>query len=251
MLGDFFSTSSAPGNCPKHDGVFFDDWNTDGQPDNMSKKDISRARKSIVEYFRNRFGEDFLIFGNVNIARDETTAALINGVYLEFYKDGKDRLYNSQELKELERTLIYYNKNLRHPKIIAIDGWRKTKSLTFEDMNSPENRRMAKLLTAMSVVVPDNGYIMYGDNNDDTHTSDHYHLFYDFYNFNVGKPVGERTEIGNGAGYKEHDDGFIAYNITSRKQSFKRSNGETVEIEAKSGLFCKNAESSLDCLSYD
>ena len=32
---------------------------------------------------------------------------------------------------------------------------------------------MAKLLTAMSVVVPTNGYILYGDNNTDTSDGDH------------------------------------------------------------------------------
>ena len=53
--------------------------------------------------------------------------------------------------------------------------------LSDEDRNSSENRKMAKLLTAMSVVVPDNGYILYGDNNRDDDHTDHYHLYYDFY----------------------------------------------------------------------
>ena len=32
---------------------------------------------------------------------------------------------------------------------------------------------MAKLLTAMSVVIPTNGYILYGDNNNDTPDGDY------------------------------------------------------------------------------
>jgi hypothetical protein len=252
MLADYFAADSASRFCPKLDGVIFDDWNTQYQPSGMSANDISAARRSIAKYFRSRFGEDFLIFGNVNTLRDKATVDQLNGVYIEFAKNGGEkRLYNSQELKELERTLTYYNENLRRPRIIAIDGWRKTLSMTLDDMNSTENRRMAKLLTAMSVVIPDNGYIMYGDNNSDDGSSDHFHLFYDFYNFDIGKPVGGRIEIRNGAGYKEHQEGFIAYNISNGKQTFTRSNGETIEIEAKSGLFCKNAGPSSDCLSYD
>ena len=89
----------------------------------------------------------------------------------------------------------YYNKYLAKPKIITLNGWRKTVDLSDEDRNSSENRKMAKLLTAMSVVVPDNGYILYGDNNRDDDHTDHYHLYYDFYSFDIGRPTGPRVKV--------------------------------------------------------
>ena len=53
---------------------------------------------------------------------------------------------------------------------------------------------MAKLLTAMSVVVPTNGYILYGDNNTDTLMEITDHVFYDFYSFDIGKPTSGTTK---------------------------------------------------------
>ena len=90
----------------------------------------------------------------------------------------------------MENLIVYYEKNLQFPKLIALEGWRKTTANTAEDRNSPENRKMAKLLTAMSVVIPTNGYILYADNNNDTPDGDHEHTYYDFYSFDIGKPTG-------------------------------------------------------------
>ena len=111
---------------------------------------------------------------------------------------------------------------------------------------------MAKLLTAMSVVVPTNGYILYGDNNPDTPDGDHGHDYYDFYSFDIGKPTGPRVKVSNGVSYKQHQEGFIAYNITSRAKSFEiNGSNRTVSIEAKSGLFCKETGDAFDCLAVD
>ena len=108
---------------------------------------------------------------------------------------------------------------------------------------------MAKLLTAMSVVIPTNGYILYADNNNDTPDGDHAHLFYDFYNFDIGKPTSGYKKVKPGVGYKEHHKGFIAYNITGSSKKFKRKNGQEHTIEAKSGLFCKDVGAKTECLS--
>ena len=108
---------------------------------------------------------------------------------------------------------------------------------------------MAKLLTAMSVVIPTNGYILYCDNNNDTPDGDHAHLFYDFYSFDIGKPTSGYNKVKSGVGYKEHDRGFIAYNITGSSKKFKRKNGQEHTIEAKSGLFCKDVGAKTECLS--
>jgi hypothetical protein len=238
----------------KNDGIMLDWWHDD-HPSGYRQSKIAEVRSSLVKSIRKEIGADKIILGNVNWRMDESTVQDINGVFLELNKKESNRVYNKRELIKIEQILEYYNKKLAYPKIIALEGWRKTTSKTtssdVSERNSSENRQMAKLLTAMSVVVPDNGYILYGDNNQDTVSSDHGHIYYDFYSFDIGHPTSSFIKIKSGLGYKEHQEGFIAYNITNQKQSFTRSNGESVEIEAKSGLFCKNAGTSLDCLSYD
>ena len=211
------------------------------------------ARSAIAKKLRAKIGPEKIILGNVNWRKDTATVPYINGVFLELYKkpskSTSNRLYNSQELQNMESLLNYYEEKLQAPKLIALEGWRKTKSVSNEDRNTPENRKMAKLLTAMSVVIPTNGYILYADNNNDTPDGDHAHLFYDFYSFDIGKPTSGYNKIKSGVGYKEHDRGFIAYNITGSSKKFKRKNGQEHTIEAKSGLFCKDVGTKTECLS--
>ena len=233
------------------DGVFFDFWHNK-HPIHFNETVVRNARKDIAKEFRNQFGDQFIIAGNVNWEKDVDTISYLNGVFLELFKDDGYRVYNSSELRKIENLLEYYEKNLQHPKLIALEGWRATASLNDKDRNTPENRKMAKLLTAMSVVLPTNGYILYADNNQDTPNYDHAHLNYDFYSFDIGKPTGPRVKVSNGVSYKQHQEGFIAYNITSRAKSFEiNGSNRTVSIEPKSGLFCKETGDAFDCLTVD
>jgi hypothetical protein len=238
----------------KTDGIMLDWWHDHHQSSSgYSKHQVKMARTAIAKKLRAKIGPEKIILGNVNWRKDTATVPYINGVFLELYKrpsnSSSNRLYNSQELQKMEGLLNYYEEKLQAPKLIALEGWRKTKNVTDEDRNTPENRKMAKLLTAMSVVIPTNGYILYGDNNNDTPVGDHAHLFYDFYSFDIGKPTSGYNKVKSGVGYKEHDRGFIAYNITGSSKKFKRKNGEEHTIEAKSGLFCKDVGAKTECLS--
>ncbi len=246
------------------DGVMLDWWHDNQQfSSGYSERQVKVARVSIATKLRDRFGSDKIILGNVNWGKDKATAHFLNGVFLELYKEpynsSANRLYNSNELTKIEKLLEFYEANLAAPKLIALEGWRKTaksfKKVGYnyrDDRNSPQNRKMAKLLTAMSVVVPTNGYILYGDNNPDTPNGDHGHNYYDFYSFDIGKPTGPRVKVSNGISYKQHQEGFIAYNITSRAKSFEiKGSNRTVSIEPKSGLFCKERDEALDCLTVD
>ena len=151
----------------------------------------------------------------------------------------------------MEQLIIYYEKNLQYPKLIALEGWRKTTANTVQDRNSSENRKMAKLLTAMSVVIPTNGYILYADNNNDTPNGDHNHNYYDFYSFDIGEPVGDYEKLANGVGIKKHQKGFIAYNRNSRPHILNLDSDVNLVIEGTSGLFCKKKSSGYDCLPSD
>ena len=232
------------------DGVIFDWWHDNLRPHNgYSKPQVRKARIAIAKQLRKKLGPDKIIMGNVNWSKDKATVPYINGVFLELSKKESKRTYRTSELKKIESSLNYYEKNLQPPKLVALQGWRKTKAMTDKDRNTPENRKMAKLLTAMSVVINTNGYILYDDNNQDS--GNNFHILYDFYKFDIGKPTSGYTKVKAGVGYKEHKQGFIAYNITNKSQKITRANGQKHQVKAKSGLFCKDAGSKVECLSVD
>jgi hypothetical protein len=232
------------------DGIMLDWWHNSHQSSSgYSKHQVRMARTAIAKKLRSKIGPDKIILGNVNWGKDTATVPYINGVYLELWKKQRNMLYGSQQLQKIESLLNYYEEKLQTPKLIALEGWRRTRRLDDKDRNTPENRKMAKLLTAMSVVIPSNGYILYGDNNLDTPVGDHDHVFYDFYSFDIGKPTSGYNKVKSGVGYKEHDRGFIAYNISGSSKKFKRKNGQEHTIEAKSGLFCKDVGAKTECLS--
>ena len=232
------------------DGIMFDWWHDDINIYNgYSKNQVRKARIEIAKKLRKKLGPDKIIMGNVNWRKDKDTVDYINGVFLELNKKESKRTYRISELKKIEGSLNYYEKNLQPPKLVALQGWRKTKAMTDKDRNTPENRKMAKLLTAMSVVINTNGYILYDDNNQDPGNNSH--ILYDFYSFDIGKPTSGYTKVKPGVGYKEHKQGFIAYNITNKSQKITRANGQKHQVEAKSGLFCKDVGSKVECLSVD
>ena len=244
----------------KSDGVMLDWWHDYHESSSgYSKSQVRTSRRLIAQKLRNRLGPNKIILTNPNWQKDKSTVKYINGVFLELFKSSTNRVYNSRELVEIEKILEFYESNLAAPKLIALNGWRKTaksfKEVGYnyrDDRNSPQNRKMAKLLAAMSVVVPTNGYILYGDNNPDTPNGDHGHNYYDFYSFDIGKPTRPRLKVSNGVSYKQHQKGFVAYNITSRTKKFElKDSGRTVSVEPKSGLFCKESGDDFDCLTVD
>ena len=91
----------------------------------------------------------------------------------------------------------------------------------------------------MAMVIPENGYIMYGDNNWDFTTSEHMHTYYDFYNTDLGKATSHGMEITEGLGYKKYEKGLIAYNRTKFKYIIKFKDGKKVEIGPLEGVFVK------------
>ena len=144
----------------------------------------------------------------------------------------------------IESLLEYYQKNLKYPKLIALEGWRKGNS---DKHKNGFNLRIAKILTAMSVVIPENGYITFSDNH--KKDADTTHSFYGFYNFDIGKPVDKGQKLKSGIGVKKHENGFIAYNITGNNFNLD-INGKNVSVPQYSGLFCKGT-TNLKCLSVD
>jgi len=253
----------------RFDGVIFDWWHNDHP--GASKVKVKKARRKIAEAIRNKMGEEFIILGNVNWHGNGDTHDLINGVYMELAKSKKtSSAYSCKEIAKIEKLIKFHDQNLSEPRIIAVEPWRITKKvskelqkkLTIEHMgverdipkskqkwwakfwkmryrSSPENIQFAKLFTAMAMVIPENGYILYGDNNPDNLGGDHYHTYYDFYNTDLGKATSHGMEITEGLGYKKYEKGLIAYNRTKFKYIIKFKDGKKVVIGPLEGVFVK------------
>lgn len=232
------------------DGIMLDWWH-DQHPSGYDALQVRAARIAIATHLRQALGPDAIILGNVNWEKETATVSQLNGVFLELHKNPPGRLYTAAELATIESRLSYYDAALRAPGLIALEGWRATRDLSNADRNSAPNRRMAKLLTAMSIVIPRNGYILYADNNPDSPNGDHDHDYYNFYDFDAGHPTSGRITVRPGVGYKEHEHGFVAYNITDTPQTFTRKSGRKVTIAPQSGLFCHDQGERMDCLRED
>ena len=222
---------------------YFKPW----PPSKKKQKKVQEGRLKIAKAIREKMGDDFIILGNVNYEKDKSIHAYMNGVFLEFHK--KTKRYPCKKISEMEEVIKFHDQHLSEPRIIAVNPWRVTKKfsgskwdkfpLIEKDRSSPENIQFAKLFTAMAMVIPENGYIMYGDNNWDFTTSEHMHTYYDFYNTDLGKATSHGMEITEGLGYKKYEKGLIAYNRTKFKYIIKFKDGKKVEIGPLEGVFVK------------
>ena len=209
-------------------------------------------------------GKDFIILGNINWEKQKDTHEFLNGVFLELHKKTRSG-YTCKQIKDIAKIIEFHDKNLSYPRLVAVNAWKiaknpskeKEKELTKKifgkdvdikkfDKNywiknyrsSPENIRFAKLFTAMAMVIPENGYILYGDNNRDNPEHDHYHEIYDFHEIDLGKPTSLKTEIVDGLAFKLHEKGVIAYNLTKNNYLIKFDKKEVL-VKSFEGVFEK------------
>ena len=237
-----------------HDGFAFDWWHDylERFQKGVSQTQIKRIRLNIASELRKKLGPNKLIIGNTNYKDDISTHKYINGIYMEVSSKGSH--YNNSEISKIEKLMHRHNKHLQEPKILLLKVDKIYKQNQPIGWNDPENRKAAKLFSAMSVVISDNGYFLYemGGKEMKKKYPDKPRSIsfpYDFYSFDIGKPTSGYNKVKSGVGYKEHDKGFIAYNITGSSKKFKRKNGQEHTIEAKSGLFCKDVGAKTECLS--
>jgi len=238
------------------EGIMLDWWRDEGgvlRSTGLSIEQVQKARTRIAKALRNKLKKDAIILGNVGWDFNTTTTEYINGVFLELYKVPGQKEYTYSEIKKMENLLKFYDENLQEPRIIAMAPWRVSE-LNAPDAISPSssvNIKYAKLFAAMSVVIPKNGYILYSDNNWDSTDQDYGNVYYDFYGFDVGKPTSGFIKSEEGVGYKEHEHGFVAYNINKSDAQIKRKSGQLIMVPAKSGLFCRDQSDKVECLSVN
>ena len=126
------------------------------------------------------------------------------------------------------------------PKIIAFEPWKITTGDYIADRYTATNYKHAKLFAAMACVIPENGYFLYADNNDDWDGGDHQHAYYDFYHTDLGTPVSGMIEISKGVAYRKYEHGIISYNRTATEIDVALARGKRLRIGALEGVFVKD-----------
>ena len=223
--------------CGLFDGIFFDWWNEDravltnhqvGWTELLpgGNEAEQRARDSILQRIRAAVTPDFLIIGNGNRRKFPRTAPYINGTFMETLRDYDDG-YTHGGLAEIESTLFWAEENLREPQINCLEGW----GVSTESPDSPRNRRWMRVFTTMSLTHSD-GYVLYniGD--------EHHHYWYDFWDADLGKPIGAKAELyqnAPGLFIREFTNGWAVYNRSGNVQEISLAENVTGVASGQTG----------------
>ena len=202
--------------CGLYDGIFIDWW-SENYPSlvNPQTGEIYRtlevelrARKSILQRIRDGVGNDFLIMVNPNRRKTPHAAPYINGFFMETLRDYEGG-YTHEGLMQIESTVLWAEKHLQEPQIICLEGW----GVPAQSPDSTTNRRWMRVFTTMSLTHSD-GYVVY-NTGVGTPGHDHDHYWYDFWEANLGRPVGpkaQRYQNIEALFIREFTNGWAVYN---------------------------------------
>jgi hypothetical protein len=216
------------------DGIFLDWWKEAyATSDNilepgwnpvLSHETEVNARINILKKIRAKVGDDFLILVNSNYDTIPLSAPYVNGVFMECYKD-YDKDYTIKQIKTIENSLSWLEKNLKEPRINCLEGWRVVNNYNNDpatritERNSEENKQCMRMITTLSLTHSD-GYVLFGDPNQ-LPCNDHLHNWYDFWDAKIGNPVsGKAISYNNikGLFIREFDNGWVVYNNSGSSQ---------------------------------
>ena len=205
--------------CGLVDGIMFDHWN-EGQRlgDHHTRQEEHEARTTILKRIRDAVDDDFLILVNTNWGKIPKWSQYINGAFMELdigIIDGYDNWsgYTVDELIIFEDVLIWSEQNMRYPQINCLEGW----GIATEAPDSENNLRWMRLFTTMSLTHSD-GYVIY------TEGRSHSAYWYDFWNADLGQPIGEKLQTYNGIDglfIREFAHGWAVYNRSGQSQNIR------------------------------
>ena len=219
--------------CGVYDGIMFDRWLEDlvllttihgdqylqyeGTPEfHKALEEERQARVSILKQIREAVPDDFLIICNNNWNWSHLAAPYINGGMIEtFHQDG----YTNSKIADIEESLLWYEENVREPKINVLRG----EGLETEPPDSPDNRRWMRLFTTMSLTCSD-GYALYtiGGYTADGHKQYQNHIWYDFWDANLGQPISPTAQLYQGIPslyIRKFTNGWAVYNRSGQAQT--------------------------------
>lgn len=207
-----------------YDGVMFD-WS---------------GHEDIVKKTRSAIGKDALIIVNIHDDIDDGKkfAPYINGSFMELNpmdeksldpmgELGGDRHRNARNWDNIKTALTWFENNFQEPVINCLEVWGHRDDLS----------RM-RATTTLALTHSD-GYALYADPNP-LKTPDHLHDWYDFWDLDLGKPIGPMETRDDGAYQRPFTNGIVIYNhdkngpitVSFQENRLRASNG----IIAKSFL---------------
>ena len=239
-IDHFVQRAVAIANCGVHDGIFMDWWTEEPEFDawladtyHSSKVD---ALVELAKRIRESVGDDFLIIVNTNTRKIPRSAPYVNGAFMEAI--GTVNGYPLQRLMEIEDSLLWYENNLRYPQVNCLEGW----GIPKEPLGSPRNQQQARAVITLGLT-HSNAYISYvpgivspnhehqyeiWEGHSDEHEAGVFHghthqkYWYDMYDIDLGKPVGEKArtyENIDGLFIREFTNGWAVYNRSGQEQT--------------------------------
>ena len=210
--------------CGLYDGLFIDWWHEDVAVladglENWSEGYIGfdaeqKARDNILERIRSKVRSNFLILVNANRSIIPRTAPHINGSFMETLTPSHEFKHHGDEgvesaLRQIEHSLLWLESNLREPRINSLEGW----GFPNEPLDSPQNLRWMRAITTLGLT-HSNGYVLFNNGIPGGNTG-HDHYWYDFWDADLGRPVGEKGQLyqeTDGLYIREFTNGWAVYN---------------------------------------
>ena len=218
--------------CGYFSGVYFDTWapyhiGVYEKHFNIDAEVVIAAYINILKGIRARVRDDFLILVNRNRNISPRYAEWINGSRMETgvsYPGG----YTYERLIEAEDALLWNEKHLREPRINILEA----DGVVNQPPDGPDNLRWMRVFTTLSLTHSDGYSIFRGS----IPSGDVYkeipgvyqqygdHTWYDFYDADLGKPVGEKGQLCDGCDglfIREFTNGWAVYNRSGQTQKIQ------------------------------
>ena len=207
--------------CGLYDGIFFDgwweggiplagNWNADGFPQFYEVVN-AEILVSILQRIRANVRDDFLIMFNSNRRQMPNSVSYINGSFMETFPPESG--YTRADIIEIEGSLIWYEANVREPKINCLRGL----GIGTEPPDSPKNRQWMRLFTTMSLTLSD-GYALYTLGTIGGQQQYQKHIWYPFWDAELGQPIGLKAQR-----YQEDIEGLYIGAFTNGWAVYNRS----------------------------
>ena len=215
--------------CGYYDGVFLDGffdhgWGIDGAHIwNTTRDEVIKVWLNVFRAVRAQARDDFLIVINSNYTIPHFYAEYVNGTFMESVKDSPNG-YSRDWLIQHEEVLVWAENNLREPRINCLYG----EGMSIEPPDGPNNRRWMRMFTTLSLTHSD-GYVLYTDGQRDfavgLEIPHHAHIWYDFWNTDLGQPVGPKATLYDpdtpGLFIREFTNGWAVYNRSGKAQQIE------------------------------
>ena len=218
--------------CGYFSGVYFDAWApyhqyVYGKHFNIGDEVVIEAYINILKGIRARVRDDFLILVNRNRNISPRYAEWINGSRMEIGVDYPGG-YTYESLIGIENALSWNEKHLREPRINILEA----DGVVNQPPDGPDNLRWMRVFTTLSLTHSDGYSIFRGS----IPSGDVYkeisgvyqqygdHTWYDFWDADLGKPVGEKGQLCDGCDglfIREFTNGWAVYNRSGQPQKIQ------------------------------